>query len=92
MQDPSRELAAHSTSQRSRSPRIFSFFFSFFFFVKFTIPVQQLLAILVSIHKGTSRRKNNSLFKGCLFEGKHLMLERNNICRAFKGALSQLCH
>lgn len=82
MWDLSRELAAHSTSQRSRSPRDF-------FFFKFTTPIHQLLAILVSVHKGTSRRKNNGLFKGCLFEGKQLMLEKNNIHQAFKGAFGQ---
>lgn len=61
----------------------------FFFSSKFTIPIHQLLAILVSVHKETSRRKNNGLFTGWMFEEKHLMLERNNIHWAFKRALGQ---
>lgn len=72
----SREHAAHSTSQRNTSPGIF---------FKFTMQIHQLLAILVSVHKRTSRRKNNGLFKGCFFKGKHLMLERNNIHGLSKG-------
>lgn len=53
------------------------------------MPVLQLLAILVSIHRDIQKQKQWPIQ---MFEGKHLMLERNNIHQDSKGALGQPQH